>query len=223
MKIMSSAGRRAGLALASFLAFFSAVLPSFAAAPAMAPAAAPSANTATNGTTAAAKLASYKLQPMDLVRLQIYREPEMDRELRVSQDHTIVIPLIGVVDVRDRTIAQVQASITELYKKDYLVNPQVNLMVMEYASRTVNVLGAVNAPGAFPLPPERSITFLDAIARAGGFGRMANRNRVLLIRVMPDGTTGNIPIDADQMMGGDTASRWAIQDGDTILVPERLL
>lgn len=171
----------------------------------------------------AVRLASHKLQPMDLVKMQVYREPDLDRDMRVSQDFTLVVPLLGVVDVSGRTVAQVQVLITELYRQEFLVNPQINLAVLEYAPRTVNVLGAVNAPGAFALPPERTTTFLDAIARSGGFGRMANRSKVVLIRTQPDGKAVNFTIDADQLVTGDLSSRWPMQDGDTILVPERLL
>ncbi len=170
-----------------------------------------------------ARLASHKLQPMDLVKIQVHREPDLDREVRVSQDSTIVVPLLGLVDVTGRTVAQVQVLITELYRQEYLVNPQINLAVIEYASRTINVLGAVNSPGLFPLPPEKNLTFLDAIARSGGFSRVANRNKVVLIRTLPDGKTVNYTIDADQLTAGELNSRWPVQDGDTILVPERLL
>lgn len=183
----------------------------------------PGGSAAENAAKPAARLASHKLQPMDLVKLQVYREPDLDRELRVSQDFTIVVPLLGVVDVTGRTAAQVQVLITELYRQEYLVNPQITVAVIDYAPRTINVLGAVNAPGLFPLPPERSLTFLDAIARSGGFARVANRSKVLLIRTQPDGKTVNYTIDADQLTAGELSSRWPMQDGDTILVPERLL
>lgn len=169
------------------------------------------------------RLASHKLQPMDLVKMQVFREPDLDRELRVSQDFTIVVPLLGVVDVTGRTVAQVQVLVTELYRTEYLVNPQITLSVVEYAPRTINVLGAVNAPGLFPLPPERNLTFLDAIARSGGFSRVANRAKVILIRTLPDGKAVNYTIDADQLTAGELNTRWPVQDGDTILVPERLL
>lgn len=160
---------------------------------------------------------------MDLIRLQVHREPDLDRELRVSQDLTIVAPLIGVVDVNGRTVAQVQVLLTELYRQGYLVQPQINLAVIEYAPRTINVLGAVNAPGMFTLTPERNFTFLDAIAKSGGFSRVANRAKVILIRTQPDGKAVNYTIDADQLTAGELNSRWPMQDGDTILVPERLL
>lgn len=170
-----------------------------------------------------ARIASYKLRAMDLVKVQVFQEPELDRDLRVSQDHTIVAPLIGVVDVRDRTVREIELLLTELYKKDYLVNPQINITVTEYSSRTVNVLGAVNSPGAVLLPPEKDLTLLDAIARSGGFSRLANRNKVSLTRTLPDGQTVNSIIDTDQLVSGDASNRAPVQEGDVVFVPERML
>ena len=167
--------------------------------------------------------ASHKLLPFDLIRLQIFNEPNLDRDLRVSQGHTIVAPLIGVVDVRNRTVRETEIMVTDLYKKDYLVNPQVNITVIEYAPRTVNVLGAVNTPGSVPIPPEHDLNLLDAIARCGGFSRMANRTRISLTRTLPDGRPENYIINAEQLMSGDSSSRWIVQDGDIISVPERML
>ena len=168
-------------------------------------------------------LATYKLHPMDLIKVQVFQEPDLDRELRVSQDHTIVIPLIGSINVKDRTVRDAELLITELYGRDYLVNPQINLTVVEYSQRTINVLGAVNAPGAVQIPPEKNYSLLDAIARSGGFSRLANRNKVSLTRTQPDGRTANYTIDADQLVSGDANNRAAVVDGDVIFVPERLL
>jgi len=183
----------------------------------------PRAHAAKTDAKTASRAYSYKLRPMDLVKIQVFQEPELDRELRVSQDHTIVVPLIGVVNVRNRTVRETELLITELLQRDYLVNPQLNITVMEYSPRTVNVLGAVNSPGSVLIPPEKEISLLDVIARSGGFSRLANRNRVSLTRTQPDGQTVNSTINADQLVSGDTDNRIAVQDGDVIYVPERML
>jgi len=169
------------------------------------------------------KLPFYVLRPMDLVKVQVFQEPDLDRELRVSQEHTIMMPLIGVVDVRNRTVREAELLIAERYGRDFLVNPQINITVLEYAQRTVNVLGAVNAPGSVVIPPERSFALLDAIARSGGFSRLANRSRVSLTRTRPDGQTENFVINADHLVSGDAGNRWLVQEGDVIFVPERVL
>jgi polysaccharide biosynthesis/export protein len=172
---------------------------------------------------APARSASYRLRPMDLVKVQVFQEPDLDRELRVSHDYTIVAPLIGVVDVHNLTVREAELLLTELYKKDYLVNPQINMTVMEYAPRNVNVLGAVNSPGSVVMTPEKDMTLLDAIARSGGFSRLANRTHVSLTRTLANGQTENYTVNADELVAGDNVARWMVQDGDIIYVPERLL
>jgi polysaccharide biosynthesis/export protein len=172
---------------------------------------------------AASRSVSYRLRPMDLVKVQVFQEPDLDRELRVSHDYTIVAPLIGVVDIHNLTVREAELLLTELYKKDYLVNPQINMTVMEYAPRNVNVLGAVNAPGSVVMTPEKDMSLLDAIARSGGFSRLANRTRVSLTRTLANGQTENYTVNADELVSGDNVARWMVQDGDIIYVPERLL
>ena len=172
---------------------------------------------------AASRAYSYKLRPMDLIKLQVFQEAELDRELRVSQDHTIVVPLIGIVNVKNRSVRETELLITELLQRDYLVNPQLNITVTEYSPRTINVLGAVNSPGSVTIPPEKEISLLDVIARSGGFSRLANRSRVSLTRTQPDGQSVNSSINADQLVSGDSDNRITVQDGDVIYVPERVL
>ena len=109
-------------------------------------------------------LATYKLRPMDLIKVQVFQEPDLDRELRVSQDHTIVIPLIGSVNVKDRTVRDTELLITELYGRDYLVNPQVSLSIIEFGKRRFTVLGEVQRPGAYDLPEDQSLNLLQAIS-----------------------------------------------------------
>lgn len=197
-------------ALALLLAFATSLLPASAAP-------APAAD------KTVAKRAGYKLRPMDLVKVVVFQEPDLDRELRVSRDYTIVAPLVGVIDVHNLTLRETELLLTELYKRDYLVNPQINMTVIEYAPRTVNVLGAVNSPGSVLLPPEKEILLLDAIARSGGFSRLANRTKVSLTRQQTDGQAANYTVDADQLVNGDNGARWFVQDGDIVYVPERVL
>jgi len=165
----------------------------------------------------------YRLRPMDLIKVQVFQEPDLDRELRISRDYTVVVPLVGLVDVRNLTVRDAELLLTDLFKKDYLVNPQINITVMEYTPRTVNVLGAVNTPGSVVVPPEKDLTLLDVVARSGGFSRLANRTKVSLTRTLASGKTENFTINADQLVTGDNSNRWLVQDGDIVYVPERML
>jgi len=166
----------------------------------------------------------YLLQPQDLLRLQVFQEPDMLREVRISQEGTINLPLINEVDLRNKTLRQAEQLIRDRYDRDFLVNPQITLVVVEYAKRTVNVLGNVNLPGAVPFPQEGKLNLIDAITRAGGFNRLADRKRVKLTRTTPDGKTETFEINADQLMNkGASAEKWVLQVGDTVYVSERVL
>jgi polysaccharide export outer membrane protein len=164
----------------------------------------------------------YVLQPSDLIRVLIFQQPDLLREVRITQEYTITLPLIGTIDLRGRTVRQAEEIIRALYDKDYLVNPQVNLTVLEYTQRTVQVVGAVNQPGAVVFPPEQKMGLVEAIARAGGQSRIADLKRVRLTRTA-DGKTENFIINVDDLMKGASGAQWLLLKGDVIFVPERLL
>jgi polysaccharide export outer membrane protein len=70
-------------------------------------------------------------------------------------------------------------------------------------------------------PHEKGLTLVDAIARAGGFTRLARQNKVTLKRTNPDGTTRVETIDVEALLKGDSTETWPLQPGDVITVPER--
>lgn len=165
----------------------------------------------------------YVLQASDLLKVQVFQEEDLTREVRVSQEYTIVLPMIGSVDLKGKTLRQVEEIIRDRYDRDYLVNPQVNVMVLDYAKRTVNVLGSVNTPGAVLFPQEEALTLLDAISRAGGFNRLADRKRVKLSRTTPDGRTEMAEINTDDLIKSGNTKSFTLQRDDVIFVPERVL
>jgi polysaccharide export outer membrane protein len=171
----------------------------------------------------AAEMADYKLQPGDVIKMQIFQVPDLDREVQVSIRGEILLPLIGRLVVKDRSLRIVEQTVRALYDRDYLVNPQVNMMVVKYSSRAVNVIGAVNAPQAIEFPPNQALTLMDAITRCGGFNRFANRKSVRLTRTSTDGHSENFTINADSLISGKNTERWELESGDVIFVPESIL
>ena len=174
-------------------------------------------------TAAAGASTDYVLQPSDLIRVMIFQEPDLQREVRLSQECSVLLPLIGNIDLKGKTLRQAEALIGQLYDKDYLVNPQVSIMILEYAKLSVSVLGSVNTPGPVALLPEQSMGLLDGVARAGGFSRLADRKHVKLVRTMPDGKTETYLINADDLIQtSKSGEKWLLQKDDVIFVPERL-
>lgn len=164
----------------------------------------------------------YVLQPSDLIRVLVFQEPDLLREVRITQEYTITLPLIGTIDLRGKTVRQAEEIIRSLYDKDYLVNPQINLTVLEYAQRTVQVVGSVNQPGAVVFPPEQKMGLVEAIARAGGQSRIADLKKVQLTRTNADGKTENFTVNVENLMKGASGEQWLLMKGDVIFVPEKL-
>ncbi len=165
----------------------------------------------------------YTLQPSDLIQVQVFQEDDLTREVRVSQESTITLPLIGTLSVKGMSVRQLEQTVRDLYGKDYLVNPNVTIVVKTYSVRTVDVQGQVGKPGAVEFPQEKGMTLLGAITRAGGFTRLADKSKVMLTRRMPDGHLETYKIDATEIIQGKSQNLWPLQGDDSIYVQERIL
>jgi polysaccharide export outer membrane protein len=111
---------------------------------------------------------AYFLGSGDLVRVNVYQQPDMAVEGRVSEAGTLTVPLVGTVEVRGLTARQVETRIAYLLKRGgYVREPQVNVSVVQFRSRDVAVLGYVNRPGRYYLE-EGIYRVTDVLALAGG-------------------------------------------------------
>ncbi|MDP1579561.1 MAG: polysaccharide biosynthesis/export family protein [Candidatus Didemnitutus sp.] len=165
----------------------------------------------------------YVLQHLDLLRIVVFQEPDLERQVRISQESTINLPLIGIIDLTGKSVRQAEETLRALYDADFLRNPQITITVLEYSQRTVQVLGAVNQPGAIAFIPEQPMGIVEAIARAGGPSRLAEKRRIRLTRQLPDGRTETVTVNIDEILQGNSSERWLLKKGDVIFVPERLL
>lgn len=165
----------------------------------------------------------YQLMPSDMLRVMVHQEDDLTREVSVSQDHSITLPLIGNVDVRNKSVQAVEDTVRDLYGRDYLKHPQVTIIVLRYSERVVSVMGAVNQPGPVLFPQERTLTLIEAIARAGGVSRLGNPAKVRLTRV-EEGISKTYIINVQKMIeSSESSNAWPLQIGDVIFVPERIL
>lgn len=165
----------------------------------------------------------YVLQPLDIIKVQVLQEEEINRlgEVRISQEYTVNLPLIGAVDLKGKTAQQARELIRERYDRDYLVDPQVQLQVIEYGKRFVNVIGQVNKPGEVQFPQEEGLTLVEAISRAGGQTRLANLKKVVLKRANQDGSVDVSTINVEDLMKTESTETYPLRPGDVITVPER--
>jgi len=167
------------------------------------------------------KSQTYTLAPNDVVQIKVYQEDDLETTARIGQDGTISFPLIGVVHIGGKTVEQAGAVICEELKKDYLVNPQITLIVAEYSKRRFTVLGQVQKPGSFEIPSEESVTLLQAIAMAGGYTRLADRAHVKVTRMAGD-KTATVTVDTKRESNDAETMSFQVLPEDTISVPERI-
>lgn len=160
----------------------------------------------------------YRLQPLDLIVVDVVGEPTLSKEFRISASGEINYPFLGNVRVADKTTSLVAQEIKAALEADYLVNAQVIVQVRDFRKNLVFVFGQVNKPGAVEIPPERRLSLIEAITMAMGFTRLAKTSDVQVSRV---GEAETFRFNADDLRKNTDASRvFYLQPGDQVFVPE---
>lgn len=165
----------------------------------------------------------YRIGPEDMLRVDVWRNPDLSLTAPVRPDGRISVPLIGDVRAGGRTPEQLGDAI-EQGLEYYIRDPQVTVIVTElrsheYLSR-VRVTGAVNEPLSTPHQP--GMTVLDLVLEAGGTTDFAASNRAKLYRTENGATkVHKIRLD-DILLEGDLETNYALRPGDIVAVPERL-
>ena len=154
----------------------------------------------------------------DVFEVRVFAEPDLSGTYRVSADGTIDYPLVGRISVLGLRSGDIQELISTKLKDGYLKNPQVSLMVKEWNSRKVSVIGQVQKPG--PLAYFPNMTIVDAIAAAGGFTGIASKNAVTLRREIKGSVQSRSYRVADISEG--RAPNVLLRPGDILVVEERL-
>ncbi len=161
------------------------------------------------------------LQVNDLIRVAVYKEDDMLTEARISKSGDITLPLLGQVHVAGKAVADAVADIRAKLDKDYIVNPQVTLTILEYAPQWVTVLGEVQRPSQVQIPPDGNLDLMGAIALAGGYTRVADPSRIIIRRNV-NGQDLVLKVDARKLAGDARAQSFPVIAGDRISVSESL-
>jgi polysaccharide biosynthesis/export protein len=125
--------------------------------------------TATSQVPAASGL---RIGPGDLLTINIFDVPELQQVVRVSDSGEAVLLLVGNIRLGGLTVAAAQTVLEQEYRKrNFLLNPQVSILVTEYATQGISVMGEVTKPGVYPLQGPH--TLLEIISAAGGLTQLA--------------------------------------------------
>jgi len=163
----------------------------------------------------AAPESDYRIGPGDVIKVSVFGHPDLTNELRVSQAGSISFPMIGEVKVVDlSTVAAENLIAAKLEAGGFLRMAQVNILVTQFESQKVSVMGQINKPGQYPL--DRASRVLDLLAEAGGVDNVTAGEQATLLR--KDGQ--RMPIDLHLLFEGDPTQNVQLSAGDTIYVPK---
>ncbi len=177
------------------------------------------------GGSAVSAPSGYQLSSNDAIGVEVFGEDDLKTAARLNGEGNVSLPLIGSVHLGGLTVTQATQRITEMYGKDYLVNPRVNVVLLGYAKRRFTVLGQVNRPGSYEMPETSpgGIDLLEAVAMAGGYTRIAAPERVTVRRHGDNGRDEVLRVNAKRLERGDAkAGAFKVLPGDTITVGESL-
>jgi protein involved in polysaccharide export with SLBB domain len=166
--------------------------------------------------------AGYVLGPNDYVGVEVFGEDDLRTNGRLNPEGNLSVPLLGSVHLAGLTLTQAASRLTDLYGRDYLVNPRVNVMLLGYAKRRFSILGQVGHPGSFEMPESSpgGIDLLEAIAMAGGYTRIAAPERITVRRQGPNGDQV-FKVNAKKF-NKNGGGGFRVEPGDTITVGESI-
>lgn len=156
----------------------------------------------------------------DTVDVTVYQDPMLNTSQQVSTDGTIEMFYIGPVQVKGITTQAAAAEIAEKLLADkYIRNAQVRVSVDTYVAEVVTVKGEVNRPGPVPLPTDRPMDLLEAIASAGGETRAGDLGHVEVRRIK-DGQTSTQKLSLKELAKQNQV--FIVEPGDVITVGIRM-
>ena len=159
----------------------------------------------------------YVLGPGDVVRVNVFQNPELTLETRVSETGAISYPLLGQVRLGGLSVVSAEKAIADgLRQGNFVKQPQVSVMVMQVRGHQASVLGMVNKPGRYPIEVT-GLRLSELVALAGGVA--ANGSDVATLSGQRDGKAFRVEVDLPNLFGATAPSADPIVlNGDVVYV-----
>jgi polysaccharide biosynthesis/export protein len=165
----------------------------------------------------AAPDAPYTVKPGDTLTVSVWKEPELQHRVLVEPDGTFSFPLCGLIDARNKTVAQLQQEISQHLGR-FITDPVVTVSLQKISGNRVYVIGQVTKPGAFIVNPR--VDVMQAIAMAGGTTPFASLGNIKIIRRTADGGQEALPFNYNDVVhGNDLSQNVTLEAGDVVVVP----
>jgi protein involved in polysaccharide export with SLBB domain len=158
--------------------------------------------------------------PGDVFEVSVLGEKDLPKEYRIQPDGTVDFPYLDRIKVEGLEPQEIEELIKkELEARKILVNPQVTLLVRQYNSKKVSIVGAVQKPGSVSWT--EGMKLVDALQLCGGLASIADGDHVRITRVVGPGKTVTATVSVDDITDGKE-SDIPLQAGDTIKVEQRV-
>ncbi len=130
-------------------------------------------------TRATSEMPEYRLGFGDVLEVKFFRNPQFNESLLVRPDGRVSLAKVGELHVAGMTPVELDSVITRTYG-EFLLEPEVTVIVREFGGYQIYVLGEVSSPGGYPV--QRNMTVLQALASAGGTKNSAKLGNVMVLR-----------------------------------------
>jgi polysaccharide biosynthesis/export protein len=158
--------------------------------------------------------AAYKIGPMDVLEISVFRVQDLTKVVQVSDVGTIDYPLVGEFRAAGKTAHQLEGEVAKKLGDKYVQKPQVSVLVREYNSQRITIEGSVRNPGVFPM--KGSTSLVSAIAMAGGIDSTVASGDIIVFRTI-DGVRSAARFDIEMVKKG-TAPDPHLQPNDVLIV-----
>jgi polysaccharide biosynthesis/export protein len=157
----------------------------------------------------------YQIGPNDLLEITVFELPELNQTVRVSEDGSITLTLLGKVEVSKLTAQELEKKLASLLDQQYTKGAHVTVFIREY--QKVSVLGAVGRPGMYELVGPA--TLLEVIAQAGGLTPLAMKE-IYIYRQGKDGQQTRMVINTEDLMtNGEPGLNIELRPKDVVTIP----
>ena len=159
-----------------------------------------------------------RIGPGDTVKISVYQSPDLSMETRVNETGDISYPLLGRVKLAGLNVTQAEQHIAaELKRREFVRDPQVQIVVTQVRANQVNVLGQVGRPGRYPLDLT-GMRLTEVLALAGGIVAGVGSDTVV-VTTTRDGKSIRREVDMPRLFQpGSGVEDIVITPGDTIFV-----
>jgi polysaccharide export outer membrane protein len=160
---------------------------------------------------------AYRLQPEDVIRVQVFGQDNLQADIPVGPDGRITAPYTGPILAEGRTTTELEQEIAaKLKERLRLRDPIVSVSILRYRPVTASVGGEVTRPGTYEVRPgDRLLTLLTQ-----GGGAVIERADLRRVTLRRKNSGEVIPIDLYALLiQGDTTQNFEVRDGDVLTVP----